>query len=80
MSLTEKLDTVTSLDTFLEFVDELIADRHAVGSAWQHDSIESYLEAATAWARDSRGQDGGITQEATWQTFANFLYCGKVYE
>jgi hypothetical protein len=80
MSLTEKLDRVTSLDSFLEFVDALIAERQAKGTVWQNSSIESYLEAATAWARDSRGQDKGVREEATGRTFANFLYCGKIYE
>jgi hypothetical protein len=80
MSLTEKLDGVNSLDSFLEFVDALIVDRHAKGSTWQNYSIEAYLEAAAAWARDSKGQRNGMSSEATWQSFAAFLYCGKIYE
>lgn len=80
MSLTEKLDRVTSLDSFLEFIDLLIDDHRAESSTWQNHSIESYLEAAAAWARDSRGQDGGISEDAAWRTFATFLYCGKIYE
>ncbi|HEV7905769.1 MAG TPA: hypothetical protein VGO96_18155 [Pyrinomonadaceae bacterium] len=61
-------------------MDELIADRRTDGATWQNHSIESYLEAAAAWARDSRGQDTGIGENASWQTFATFLYCGKIYE
>ena len=80
MSLTEKLERVNSLDSFLEFVDALIVNRRAKGSTGQNDSIEDYLEAAAAWARDSKGQREGISEEPTWRTFATFLYSGKIYE
>jgi hypothetical protein len=80
MSLTEKLHGVNSLDSFLEFVDALIVDRRAADPGWQNYSIEDYLEAAAAWARDSKGMENGISNEPTWQSFAAFLYCGKIYE
>jgi hypothetical protein len=80
MSLIEKLEKVTDRDSFLEFVDALIVDRRAMSDTWENQSIDAYLEAASAWARDSSGQENGIGGEATWQTFATFLYCGKIYE
>lgn len=80
MSLDEKLYNVTSLDSFPEFVDALINDNHANLSTWQNHSIESYLEAAAARARDSRGLNRGMSEDASWQTFADFLYGGKIYE
>jgi hypothetical protein len=80
VNLIEKLEGVKNLDSFLEFVDALIADRRAIGGAWENQSIEAYLDAAAAWARDSKGQANGISEKATWHTFATFLYCGKIYE
>jgi hypothetical protein len=54
MSLTEKLAEVKNLSSFSAFVDALIADRLVKGSTWQNHSIENYLDAAAAWARDSK--------------------------
>jgi hypothetical protein len=80
MNLMETLEGVKDLDSFFAFVDALIADRRTIGETWENQSVEDYLEAAAAWARDSRSQDNGISEEATWRTFAIFLYCGKIYE
>jgi hypothetical protein len=80
MSLDESLDRVTSLESFLEFVDALGDDRHANGSTWENWSIETYLEAASACARDSMGRESGMNEEPSWRTSAIFLYSGTFYE
>ena len=81
---------------FLEFVRALIADRLASVAAestspsnpygpaaggWENTTIEAFLEAAVRWA-DSSGfiQTEGIEGANPWHAFANFLYCGKIYE
>jgi hypothetical protein len=38
--------------------------------------IESFLDAAVAWAIDSEE----LPNEPSWRAFATFLYCGKIYE
>jgi hypothetical protein len=43
---------------------------------WENSTIEGYLEAALAWAHTSKG----LATEPSWHAFANFLYCGKIYE
>ena len=48
---------------------------------WYNFTIESYLEAALRWARDTQmGQSQGLPPEPSWQSFAVFLSCGKIYE
>lgn len=90
--LEDKLDRVTDRETFLEFVRALAADRAEMAKdeakypyggqpdGWESSTIESYLEAAVAWAVDSRDLPTGLPSTPSWQAFATFLYCGKIYE
>lgn len=95
MNLSEKLEEVQDEASFLAFVRELAEDRKAASAvehrdtapfdsgpgAWENRSIESFLEAALAWAEDSRfGATQGLESADPWRKFAAFLYCGKVYE
>ena len=44
-------------------------------------SIEVFLSAALAWAKDSRlGQARGLDGEPSWRTVARFLTAGRGYE
>ncbi len=48
---------------------------------WYNFTIESYLEAALRWAEDSdMGESQGLPPGPSWQAFAAFLLCGKIYE
>jgi hypothetical protein len=48
---------------------------------WYNFTIEAYLEAALRWAEDSdMGESQGLPAGPSWQAFAAFLYCGKIYE
>lgn len=86
------LDEVHDAESFLAFVEALINDRYdevkkanpdnpsgsGVGG-WQNETIESYLEAANAWARDTHFGTKSEEQNA-WKLFAQFLCAGKTYE
>jgi hypothetical protein len=92
----EILERVDSRESFLEFVRALAADRVASvaeeavspssgsgpeAGGWENTTIEAFLEAAVAWAEDSRfGESQGLQSANPWQMFAVFLYCGKIYE
>jgi hypothetical protein len=91
MKLVELLEQVRDRQTFLVFVEALTADREDAvarertnpsspygpdAGGWENTTIESYLEAATAWAQDSKH----FPAEPSWKAFAIFLYCGKIYE
>lgn len=87
------LDAVTDRDSFLAFVSALVADRREAGASetgspygpdaggWENVTIEDFLEAAIAWARDTdMGETQGLPASPSWRGFATFLYCGKIYE
>lgn len=89
------LDEVTDRATFLEFVRLLAIDRDGVSdkedpicehtnssvtSSEENRTVESFLEAAVAWAEDSQGGIHEISESASWKSFAKFLYAGKYYE
>ena len=83
-------------DSFFAFVRALVEDREASVTAernspsspygpaaggWENITIEGFLEAALAWAEaTSMGFSQGLPYEPTWQSFAAFLNCGKIYE
>jgi hypothetical protein len=85
-------EMVNDEPSFLAFVTALAADRrHAAGltvspysarAGWENDTIEDFLEAALAWAKDSSfGRTQGLDASASvWRRVALFLYCGKGYE
>jgi len=85
------LQAVHDRESFFAFVAALAADRRASVAAeavmpsspygpdaggWENITIESFLEAALAWADSGRG----LPAAPTWRGFAEFLYCGKIYE
>jgi hypothetical protein len=48
---------------------------------WENVTIESFLEAACAWAEDTNfGAAQALSDASPWKKFAVFLYCGKIYE
>jgi hypothetical protein len=86
----ELLEQVKGRDSFLAFVKALAEERelaekmeredpgkYRFGGAlgWESGSISSFLGAALA-----RVEDGSYFKEASWRAFAEFLYCGKIYE
>jgi len=92
----ELLERVDSSETFLDFARALIADRAravaqesltpssphgADAGGWENTRIETFLEAAIAWAEGSAfGQKQGLARSNPWKQFAHFLYAGKIYE
>lgn len=89
-------DAVQDRESFLAFVAALAADRRASVAAegvapsspygpqsggWENVTIETFLEAALSWAESTNmGATQGLPTGPTWQGFAAFLYCGKIYE
>lgn len=97
MDLEDILENVHSRETFLTFVHALAADKRDESNkerehpsnpwgpganGWEHDSIESYLEAALAWGESTSAETHtrSLPEEPSWKAFAEFLYCGKIYE
>lgn len=94
--LIDKLEGINDRESFFGFVQALIDDRedevrkekllssNQYGSGhngWENDTIEGFLESALAWAKTTNmGESQGLSEEASWKAFAEFLYCGKSYE
>jgi hypothetical protein len=91
-----RLEAVTDANSFLVFVDALVADRESAvqrerarpsspwgpdAGGWENTRIETYLEAAAAWAKDTDfGVSQGLNANNLWRRFAQFLSAGKGYE
>jgi hypothetical protein len=96
MKLHEQLEHISDQESFLAFVRALTQDRRSAAQAeskdaaspygpdvggWENTSIDSFLEAAIAWAEDSNfGSKQDLSSVSLWRKFAVFLYCGKIYE
>jgi len=96
MELHQLAELVSDEKSFLAFVAALQRDRELAVAAerispaaqcgpdrggWENVTIESFLEAAHAWAQDSEfGVRQGLKDASPWRKFAAFLYCGKIYE
>lgn len=93
--LHELLDDVNDKTSFLSFAKALVEDRKPhegksvdeVGfvADWANNNIWEFLEGAVAWAEDSdfgKRQDSNLEDNPgnPWKQFAEFLYCGKIYE
>lgn len=96
------LDAVVDEETFVRFLKVLSEDRAAEvekekqspsspygpgAHGWENGSIEAFLEAAAAWAKDSRNGLPGLgeyagyaTPENSWKRCADIIYAGKFYE
>ena len=94
--LHELLDSVKDEPTFLAFASALRLDRmeeeakeaespsSAYGpgaNGWENQTIEQFLGGAIAWAESTNvGLTQGLDPANPWRRFADFLYCGKIYE
>ena len=87
----EIINSVNSRETFLKFLESLVADRYApikqeklspsspygpAANGWENISLERFLEAMNAWATDTQS----LEEEPQWRGFAQLLLEGKVYE
>lgn len=90
------LEVVVDEDSFLSFVEELGRDfclerkleaenpspPYMHGKlGWENGSIDTFLDAATAWGRNSsEPEHPGYRETNPWRRCANILYAGKYYE
>lgn len=87
----ELQDSISSRESFIQFLEVLIADRFdsieqeksapsspysAEANGWENTSLESFLKAMHAWVIDSQA----LSAEPKWRDFAQLLLAGKSYE
>lgn len=82
MDISEQLKQANDSKSFLAFAQALANEqKESTTNRWENTSIESFLESAVAWAKDSNfGVSQGLLPSNPWLQFATFLYCGKIYE
>lgn len=85
------LEAVADEGSFIRFAERLLIDRQRADAQlatadgfqgeWANQSITRFLEAATAWAKDSSfGARPGPKPSNPWRLFADFLWAGRGYE
>lgn len=80
-TLFEIVNEVQDEATFIAFLSALSIDRQAHGDEWQQDSIDSFLEAAADWGRESvEGLTHYEKPDNPWKRCAQIMYMGKIYE
>ncbi|MFI6604451.1 hypothetical protein ACIBHX_50190 [Nonomuraea sp. NPDC050536] len=76
-------EAVASREDLARFVEALHSDL-SNGAEWENDRLDLFLEALSAWIRDSPGYYKNIghpaTEDATWSFFAQALGAATVYE
>ena len=80
-----KAESVNSREQLADFVDALRDSLREQPDEWESRSLEEYLEALAAFARDSPGYyknlDSTEDSEApSWRRFADLLASARVYE
>lgn len=95
IDLDELLERMNDEQSFIAFIDALGSDfasqplldnvtllkRDELGvSQWENGSVDTFLEAAAAWATDSARNSPSISETNIWQRCASILLAGKFYE
>ena len=78
-------ERISSRREFSEFVDKLATDLALHGHAWENPTLESFLEALSAYVRDIDGYyaNAGIDIDPdapSWRVFADVLLGARLYE
>lgn len=86
-------DTVSDRDSFVRFVEYLVANREAArgvemadperyqwggADGWQNTEVHAFLDGALAGVLAQR--NWGTAAAPSWRDLAVFLYLGKIYE
>lgn len=84
VNLREQVGRIATRSDLARFISELRADLRANSRAWENESLESYLEAASAWLNDTdsfpAGRCGSTGECPTWSDFGRILLAAKFYE
>jgi hypothetical protein len=84
MTLVEQLRNIKTKNDFIDFIIALIEDFKLNPDSWENQDIVSYLEAMSAWIKDSDGlyKNTGekLPKPSDWKVMARLLYAAKIYE
>ena len=76
---------VTDRKSFIKFIDLLRQDLLDDPESWENDTLDSFLEAFSAYANDIQGYYNNMHENvnadhASWQVIADIFKGAKVYE
>jgi hypothetical protein len=84
MNVNEAVKHIRTRDDFVAFVRVLRRDLADDPSAWENDTVASYLDALAAWVEDMDGyRDHARENDAkapSWKLFGESLLAARVYE
>lgn len=84
MNLTERLNTLSSREDFVEFLEALRKDLAHAPDGWENQSSPDYLEAIAAWTGSMRGyyrnKNPPEPASVNWKVLAEILLATKYYE
>jgi hypothetical protein len=84
MTTTEKAESVTNRQEFVEFLKGLENDLRTNPSEWGHTDLKGFLNAFGAWVEDMDGYflNRGTTppKNPDWTLMAQMFAAAKVYE
>ena len=84
MDLGKRADAVMSRHDFAAFVDALRHDLAVHPEEWENPTLDTFLEALSAWVRDMdgyyRNKQLPTPQSPTWKSVAEMMLAAKVYE
>ncbi|MEJ0101616.1 MAG: hypothetical protein WDO19_03210 [Bacteroidota bacterium] len=76
---------MTDRQSFIKFLEQFHQDFLSNKENWENNTLESFLEALTHYAKDIQGFYDNTNQTikadtASWKVFADMLQGAKVYE
>lgn len=80
----ELIDRIKTKDQLVEFIEQLRKDYAHNREEWQNLTLDDFLESMAAWIRSTEltlhGDRPRQQASASWKSFAEILYAGKIYE
>lgn len=76
---------ITNKEDFVKFIKMLHTDFLKNGNDWENNTLECFLEAMSAYARDTQGiykndDENKNADLPSWKTFADILRGAVIYE
>ena len=78
------IDNMASKEDFSQFVGYLLEDLQTDRSAWENNTLETYLSGIKNWTEDMNGyyinMGQPIPEKVDWRVFAAILVAAIMYE
>lgn len=84
MSNMKKIQQIEDAKDLAQFIEDLMQDYRSDSPEWENKTLLTYLEAMSAWVKDSRGYYRNNSQsfpdKEAWQVVALALLAARGYE